>query len=52
MIGGACSKHCSDKCIQHFNLKNQGKRPLGRLRRICEDNVEADRKEIGVEGVD
>jgi hypothetical protein len=29
-----------------------GKRPLGRHRRICEDNIKADLQELGCRGMD
>ena len=37
------------ECFQKFNRKTfTGKRPLGRPRRIWEDNVRMDSKEIGI----
>jgi hypothetical protein len=32
--------------------KPEGKRPLGRYRRRCEDNIEMDLREIGSGGMD
>jgi hypothetical protein len=32
--------------------KSEGKRPLGRRRRRCEDNIRMDSRDIGWEGVD
>jgi hypothetical protein len=35
-----------------FFGKTEGKRPFGRSRRRCEDNIRMDLKEMGWEGVD
>jgi hypothetical protein len=32
--------------------KPEGKRPLGRPRRKCEDNIKMDLRDIGMEGTD
>jgi hypothetical protein len=40
-----------EKCEQYFVGKLEGKRPLGRPRRIWEDNIRMDLREIGWEGV-
>ena len=34
------------KCIQSFNGKPEGKRPLGRPRRRWEDNIKMDLREV------
>jgi len=48
-MSGACSMQDSDeKCIQHFGQKNLNWRP----RRRWEDNIRADLREIGWNGVD
>jgi len=45
-VGGACSTHGRDeKCIL-FVGKAEGKSPLGRYRRSCEDNIRMDIREI------
>jgi hypothetical protein len=41
-----------DKCIQYLVGKPDCKRPLGRPRRIWEDNITFDLREIGWEVVD
>jgi hypothetical protein len=33
-------------------VKPEGKRPLGRPRRKCEDDIRMDLRKIGLEGVD
>jgi len=35
-----------------FDGKHEGKRPLGRFRRRCEDNIRMDLRETGWKGVD
>jgi len=42
----------SEKCIQYFIGKPEGKRPLGRPWCIWEDNIRMDLKETGWEGGD
>jgi hypothetical protein len=39
-----------EKCIQSSRRKPEGKRPPGRPRHTCEDNINMDLKEIGWEG--
>jgi len=52
-MGRACNTNGRDeKCIRYFVGKPEGKIPLGRPRRRCEDNIRMDLKEIGWEGVD
>jgi hypothetical protein len=34
------------KCLQNFNWKREGKRPLGRLRSRWKDNIEINLKDI------
>jgi hypothetical protein len=41
-----------EKCIQSFDGKTEGKRPLGKHRHRLEDNIKMDLKEIGMQGVD
>jgi hypothetical protein len=42
-MGGACRTVVG---------KREGKKPLGRFRRTCEDNIKMDLKEVGCEGMD
>jgi hypothetical protein len=41
-----------DKCIKNVFGKPDGKRPLGRPRRRCEENIRMGLWELGCEGVD
>jgi hypothetical protein len=46
-IGEACRTHGRDqKCIQNLKNRSEGIRPLGRSRRIWEDNIKMDPNEI------
>jgi hypothetical protein len=52
-MDGTCSAHGSDeKCEKILVQKPGGKRTLGRRRRIWEDNIKMDLREIGFGGVD
>jgi hypothetical protein len=52
-MGGACSAHWEIRNAYKILVrKPEGKRPLGRPRRRCEDNIKMDLPEIGFEGVD
>jgi hypothetical protein len=52
-MGKACSMHRrEEECIQGFDGKPEGKRPLGRPRRRWEDNITMDLREIGWGGMD
>jgi hypothetical protein len=46
-MGRACSTHGDEECKQGFGERAEGKRPLGRLRHIWEDNIKMDIREIG-----
>jgi hypothetical protein len=39
-----------ERCLQGFGCKPEGKRPLGRPRRMWEDNIKLDLREIGMDG--
>jgi hypothetical protein len=41
-----------EKCKQNLGLKTEGKRPLGRPRHRCEDNIKIDLRELGWECMD
>jgi hypothetical protein len=44
----ACSAYGGeDRCIKGLVGKVEGKRPLGRLRRRCEENIKMDLQEVG-----
>ena len=46
-MGRACSTFGAiQKCIQSFDVKPEGKRPIGRPRRRWEDNIKMDLKEV------
>jgi hypothetical protein len=49
---GACSTHWREEKYKMLVKKPEGKRPLGRLVRRCEDDIRLDLKEIGWEDVD
>jgi len=52
-MGGACSTLGEIKGIYRVLVgKTEGKRPLGRLRRRCEDNIKMDLQEVGCGGMD
>jgi hypothetical protein len=47
-MGGACSMYWGGKrCVQGFGGKIEGKRPRGRPRHRCENNIKADLQEVG-----
>jgi hypothetical protein len=47
VMGGACSTYGGDgRCIQGFGGKPNGKRPIGRPTRRCEDNNKMDLQEV------
>jgi hypothetical protein len=46
-MGGACSTYREKLCIRGFVGKPEGKRPRGRPRRRCEDNIKIDLQEMG-----
>jgi hypothetical protein len=51
-VGQTCGTHeVGERCLQGFGWEAQVKRPLGRPRRRCEDNIKLDLKEIGIDGV-
>jgi hypothetical protein len=41
-----------ERCIQGFMGKPEGQKPLGRIRRKWEDNVEMDLQQVRCEGLD
>jgi hypothetical protein len=41
-----------ERCIQEFGGKPEGRRPLGRSKRIREDNIKMDLQEVGWRGMD
>jgi hypothetical protein len=52
-MGGACSTNGEKRSIYRiFVGKPEGKRPLGRPRRMWEDNIRMDLREIGWGGMD
>jgi hypothetical protein len=52
-IGGACSTYGEEEMsIQGFGGKPNGKRPLGRPGRRCEDNLKMDLQDRGGGGMD
>jgi hypothetical protein len=52
-MGGECSRHGERRnAFKILVGKPEGKRPLGRLRRRWEDNIEVDLREIGWGGMD
>jgi hypothetical protein len=50
-MGGACSTHGEMRNAYVFVGQPEGKRALGRPRRIWEDNIKMDLREIGWESV-
>ena len=50
-MGGACGTYERDR-VQVYTEFWWGKRPLGRPRRIWEDNIKMDLQEVGREGMD
>jgi hypothetical protein len=52
-MSGACSTHrCDDTCTHNLVNEPEGNRPLGRHRRMWEDNIKLDIEGIGREIVD
>ena len=48
-MGRACSAYGEDRGVHRVLVgKPEGKRPLGRPRRRCEDNIKMDLQEVGV----
>jgi len=46
-MGGDCGTYGGqERCIQHFGGETEGSRPLGRPRRLWEDNTKMDVKEV------
>ena len=52
-MDGACSTCVrEERCIQGFGGEPEGKRPLVRPRRMWEDNIKMDLREVGCGGMD
>jgi hypothetical protein len=52
-MGRACSTNVGEEqCIEDIGGIPEGKRPLGRPRRRCVDNIKMDLREIGWHGID
>jgi hypothetical protein len=52
-IGGACSAYGEGRGVYRVMVgKPEGKRPLGRPRRIWENNIKMDLHEVGLRGMD
>jgi len=52
-MGGACGTYWEKRNAYMVLLgKPEGKRPLGRLKRSWEDNIEMDHKEVEWRGMD
>jgi len=52
-MGGACSTYGEMRDVYRVLVgKSEGKRPLGRPRRRCEDSIKMDLKEVGCGGMD
>jgi hypothetical protein len=49
-VGGICSTHGEGEVFTGFWLRPEGKRPLRRHRRMWEDNIKMDVREIGIDG--
>jgi hypothetical protein len=41
-----------ERCIQGLVGKPEGRRPLGRLKRRCKDNIKMDFRKVGWKGMD
>ena len=47
-MGGACGEYGEERAVHRVLVgKPEGKRPLGRPRRRCEDNIKMDLQEMG-----
>jgi len=52
-MGGACSTFGERRDLYRVLVgKPEGKRPIGRPRRRCEDNIKMDLQEVGCGGMD
>jgi hypothetical protein len=52
-MGRACSRYGKRRGVYRFVVgKPEGKRPLARDRRRCEDNIKMDLQEVGGGGLD
>jgi hypothetical protein len=51
-MGGACGAYGGERCARVLVGKSEGKRPLGRPRRRCEDNIKMDLQKVGGGGGD
>jgi len=52
-MGGTCSTYGKRRGVYRFLMgKPEGRRPLGRPRRRCEDNIKMDVQEVGYRGMD
>jgi len=51
-MGGACSAYGGEVYTRFWWGKPEGKRPLGRPRRRCADNIKMDLKKVGCGGMD
>jgi hypothetical protein len=50
-VGGTCGTHGGwVRCLQGFVGRPKSKRPVGRPRRMWEDNIKLDLREIGIDG--
>jgi len=53
-VGGTCGTHGEGEGRVMYRVlvgRYEGKRPLGRPRHGCEDNIKMDLREIGINGV-
>jgi hypothetical protein len=52
-MGGACRTNGNRRGVYRVMVrKPEGKRPLGRARHRCEDNIEMDLQKLGCEGME
>ena len=52
-MSGSCSTHGERRGLYRVLVgKPEGKRPLGRPRRTCENNIKMDLQEVGCGGMD
>jgi hypothetical protein len=52
-MGGECSTYGKRRGVYRVLMgKPEGRRPLGRPRRRCEDNIKMDLQEVGYGGMD